>query len=33
VAINNHRTRYEDLDLLVRETVRLGSEIVRDGIA
>jgi glutamate/tyrosine decarboxylase-like PLP-dependent enzyme len=33
VAINNHRTRYEDLDLLVQETVRLGSEIVKDGIA
>lgn len=26
-AINNHRTRDEDLELLVRETVRLGSEI------
>ena len=26
-AINNHRTRDEDLDLLVRETVRLGREI------
>jgi len=28
VAINNHRTRRDDLDLLVRETVRLGNEIV-----
>ncbi len=27
VAINNHRTRREDLDLLMRETVRLGREI------
>ncbi|RUZ81251.1 aminotransferase class V-fold PLP-dependent enzyme [Mesorhizobium sp. M7A.F.Ca.US.006.01.1.1] len=27
VAITNHRTRREDLDLLVRETVRLGHEI------
>jgi glutamate/tyrosine decarboxylase-like PLP-dependent enzyme len=27
VAINNHRTRRSDLDLLVREVVRLGSEI------
>jgi aromatic-L-amino-acid decarboxylase len=30
-AINNHRTRDEDLDLLVRETVRLGSEIASRG--
>ena len=27
VAINNHRTRRSDLDLLVREIVRLGGEI------
>ncbi|MER9577588.1 aspartate aminotransferase family protein [Mesorhizobium sp. M0189] len=27
VAINNHRTRRDDLDLLIRETVRLGQEI------
>ncbi|MGX5839576.1 pyridoxal phosphate-dependent decarboxylase family protein [Mesorhizobium sp. ArgA1] len=27
VAINNHRTRREDLDLLVAEMVRLGNEI------
>lgn len=27
VAINNHRTQRDDLDLLVRETVRLGDEI------
>ncbi len=27
VAINNHRTRCSDLDLLVREVVRLGREI------
>ncbi|TKB84750.1 MAG: amino acid decarboxylase, partial [Mesorhizobium sp.] len=33
VAINNHRTRREDLGLLVRETVRLGREISRAGAA
>jgi glutamate/tyrosine decarboxylase-like PLP-dependent enzyme len=27
VAINNHRTRREDLDLLVQEVIRLGQEI------
>jgi aromatic-L-amino-acid/L-tryptophan decarboxylase len=27
VAINNHRTRRSDLDLLIREIVRLGAEI------
>ncbi len=32
VAINNHRTRREDLDLLVREIVRLGSRIVSAGL-
>lgn len=32
-AINNHRTRREDLDLLVRETIRLGGEIVRQTMA
>ena len=30
-AINNHRTRGEDLELLVRETVRLGRAIARRG--
>jgi glutamate/tyrosine decarboxylase-like PLP-dependent enzyme len=30
-AINNHRTRREDLDLLIRETIRLGNEIVKAG--
>ncbi len=30
VAINNHRTCREDLDLLVQETLRLGNEITRD---
>ena len=29
-AINNHRTRRDDLELLVRETVRLGHEIARE---
>ena len=33
VAINNHRTRRADLDLLVRETIRLGDAIVRTGLA
>ncbi|TIU19039.1 MAG: amino acid decarboxylase, partial [Mesorhizobium sp.] len=33
VAINNYRTRREDLDLLVREIVRLGQEILRLGVA
>jgi glutamate/tyrosine decarboxylase-like PLP-dependent enzyme len=33
VAINNHRTRRDDLSLLVRETVRLGREISRSGVA
>ncbi|HEX6119340.1 MAG TPA: aspartate aminotransferase family protein [Dongiaceae bacterium] len=31
-AINNHRTRSEDLELLVRETVRLGEEIANAGV-
>src|SRR5262249_36129762 len=26
VAINNHRTRREDLELLIRETIRLGDD-------
>ena len=30
-AINNHRTREEDLELLVRETVRLGRAIAARG--
>jgi aromatic-L-amino-acid decarboxylase len=30
VAINNHRTRREDLDLLVRETIRLGAQIASE---
>jgi glutamate/tyrosine decarboxylase-like PLP-dependent enzyme len=29
VCITNHRTRREDLDLLVREVVRLGRELSR----
>ncbi len=29
VCITNHRTRRDDLDLLVRETVRLGTELDR----
>ena len=33
VAITNHRTRREDLDLLVRETVRLGRQIAAEGPA
>jgi aromatic-L-amino-acid decarboxylase len=31
VAINNHRTRRSDLELLVREVVRLGRDIVDAG--
>lgn len=31
VAIANHRTRREDLDLLISETVRLGREIAAEG--
>ena len=31
VAIANHRTRRDDLDVLVAETVRLGREIMSDG--
>jgi len=32
-AINNYRTRAEDLELLVRETLRLGRAIVTHGAA
>jgi aromatic-L-amino-acid decarboxylase len=32
-AINNHRTRRSDLELLVRETIRLGDDIAREGEA
>src|SRR5262249_23275840 len=32
VAINNHRTRRSDLDLLVREVQRLGEEIMAAGM-
>lgn len=28
VAINNHRTRREDLDLLVREVLRIGGQVI-----
>jgi aromatic-L-amino-acid decarboxylase len=31
VAVNNHRTRRDDLELLVRESIRLGNEIVNAG--
>ena len=33
VAINNHRTQRSDLDLLIRETIRIGDEVVKAGIA
>jgi glutamate/tyrosine decarboxylase-like PLP-dependent enzyme len=33
VAINNHRTRRQDLDLLVREVLRLAREIGKPGAA
>jgi aromatic-L-amino-acid/L-tryptophan decarboxylase len=29
VAITNHRSRYQDFDLLVREVVRLGKDLAR----
>ena len=32
-AINNHRTRREDLELLIQETTRLGNAILRAGSA
>ena len=32
-AINNYRTRGEDLELLVRETLRLGRAILTHGAA
>jgi aromatic-L-amino-acid decarboxylase len=31
VAINNHRTRYDDLRLLIKETIRLGEEIASES--
>jgi hypothetical protein len=31
VAINNHRTRRDDLDLLVRKTISLGHSITSEG--
>ena len=33
VAVNNHRTRRADLELLIRETIRLGELIVSTGTA
>ncbi len=33
VAINNHRTRRQDLDLLIREILRIGDELSRRGKA
>jgi glutamate/tyrosine decarboxylase-like PLP-dependent enzyme len=33
VAINDHRTRRDDLKLLIRETIRLGDEIVSERTA
>jgi aromatic-L-amino-acid decarboxylase len=33
VAITNHRTRREDLDILVNETVRLGRQVASEGLA
>jgi aromatic-L-amino-acid/L-tryptophan decarboxylase len=30
-AINNHRTRYDDLRLLIKETIRLGEEIANES--
>lgn len=33
VAINNHRTRRTDLDMLIRETLRIGNEIMNTSTA
>ena len=33
VATNNHRTRRDDLELLIRETIRLGEVIVNTSTA
>ena len=33
VAINNHRTQRTDLDLLIRETLRVGNEIAKTSTA
>ncbi|MGH9958984.1 MAG: hypothetical protein ACREBC_17955 [Pyrinomonadaceae bacterium] len=33
VAITNHRSRREDFDMLVREVVRIGDELVQDRCA
>lgn len=30
VAIDNHRTRRSDLDLLIRETIRIGNKVVKE---
>ena len=30
IAICNHRTRYEDIDLVVREALRIGGEILEE---
>jgi aromatic-L-amino-acid decarboxylase len=32
-AINNHRTKCDDLELLVRETIRIGNDIVGENLA
>jgi glutamate/tyrosine decarboxylase-like PLP-dependent enzyme len=32
-AINNHRTKRDDLELLVRETIRIGNDIVGENLA
>ena len=31
LAICNHRTRYEDLDLVVREGLRIGGEVFEES--
>jgi glutamate/tyrosine decarboxylase-like PLP-dependent enzyme len=33
VAINNHRTQRSDLDLLIRETIRVGKDIMKTSTA
>jgi hypothetical protein len=33
VAVTSHRSRQEDFDLLVAESLRLGNELVREEAA
>jgi len=33
LAITNHRTRREDLEVFLREVIRIGDKLARPGIA